>query len=235
MPAFESLRGTCASAELPLAQLCGQRNFMVTADFATTIQQSNRSHTTDMFQRHVQWMLTRSDKHSREVNFVLIISPYEANALWPDLRNPLITLHLYKPRCNAGYAPLDRLNLFTSSTNTISPTLPRSLSVQLGLFAGQLYISTYADYIGICQFLGLSPKLVTNEMEQQGWQVGSDGFIISDDRGRLGSSSGLEKSPVNFFKLLMSKIRRNGDGISKTDMGGLLDGKQFHKLHWKEA
>jgi hypothetical protein len=208
MPAFESLRGTCASAELPLAQLCGQRNFMVTADFATTIQQSNRSHTTDMFQRHVQWMLTRSDKHSREVNFVLIISPYEANALWPDLKNPLITLHLYKPRCNAGYAPLDRLNLFTSSTNTISPTLPRSLSVQLGLFAGQLYISTYADYIGICQFLGLSPKLVTN---------------------------GLEKSPVNFFKLLMSKIRRNGDGISKTDMGGLLDGKQFHKLHWKEA
>jgi hypothetical protein len=234
MPAFESLRSTCASAEFPLSQLSGQRNVMVTADFATTIQQSSRSHTTDMFQRHVQWVLTRSDKHSRDVDFVLIISPYEANALWPDLTNPLIALHLYKPRCNAGFAPLDLLNLFTLSTNTISPTLPRSLSVQLGLFAGQLYISTFADYIGICQFLGLSAKLVTKEMEQQGWQVGSDGFIVSDDRGRLGGSSNLEKSPVNFFKLLMSKIRRNGDGISKTDMGGLLDGKQFHKSHWKE-
>jgi len=234
MPAFESLRSTCASAEFPLSQLSGQRNFMVTADFATTIQQSNRSHTTDIFQRHVQWVLTRSDRHSREVDFILIISPFEANALWPNLTCSKIALHLYKPRCNAGCAPLDRLNLFTLSTNTIPPTLPRSLSVQLGLFAGKLYISTYADYIGICEFLGLSAKLEASEMELQGWKIGSDGFILSDDLGRLGGSSGLEKSPVNFLKVLMSKIRRNGDGISKTDMGGLLDGKPLHKSHWKE-
>jgi hypothetical protein len=32
----------------------------------------------------------------------------------------------------------------------------------------------------------------------------------------------------------MSKIRRNGDGISKTDMGGLLDGQPFNKSHWRE-
>lgn len=72
-------------------------------------------------------------------------------------------------------------------------------------------------------------------MEQQGWRVGSDGFILSDERGKLGGSSNLETSPVNFFKVLMLKIRRNGDGISKTDMGGVLDGKPFHKSHWKEG
>jgi hypothetical protein len=44
----------------------------------------------------------------------------------------------------------------------------------------------------------------------------------------------LDKSPVNMFKVLMSKIRRNGDGISKTDMGGLLDGKPFKKSYWKD-
>jgi hypothetical protein len=148
--------------------------------------------------------------------------------------SPLVSLHLYKPRCNAGYAPLDQLDLFTLSTNTKQPSLPRSLSIQLGLFAGQLYISTHADYLDICRFLGLSEKLVTFEMEQQGWKIGSDGFILSDEHGRLGSSSGLQKSPVNFFKVLMSKIRRNGDGISKTDMGGLLDGQPFNKSHWRE-
>jgi hypothetical protein len=87
----------------------------------------------------------------------------------------------------------------------------------------------------MCKFLGLSAKLVASEMEQQGWQVGSDGFILSDDHGRLGGSSDVEKSPVNFFKVLMSKIRRNGGGISKTDMGGVLDGKPFHKSHWGEG
>jgi len=234
MPAFESLKSTCASSELSLSRLSGKRNLMVTADFAATILQANRSHSTDMFQRPVQWVLTRSDKQSREVDFVLIISPFEANALCPRLANPLITLHLYKPRCNAGYAALDRLDLFMLPTRTTSPTLPRSLSIQLGLFAGQLYISTYADYLEICRFLGLSKKLVTSDMEQRGWKISSDGYILSDDLGRAGGSSGLEKSPVNFFKLLMSKIRRNGDGISKTDMGGLLDGRPFNKSHWKD-
>jgi hypothetical protein len=31
----------------------------------------------------------------------------------------------------------------------------------------------------------------------------------------------------------MSKVRRNGDGISKTDMGRLLEGKPFSKSHWQ--
>jgi hypothetical protein len=227
MPAFESLKGTCAPAELPPF---GNRKLMVTADFATTIQYSQRSSATEMFQRHVQWVLTRSDNDSREVNLVLIISPYEANALYSRITHPMIALHLYKPRCNAGYAPLDRLDLFVSKNATL-PMLPRFLSVQLGLFAGQLYISTHADYLEICRFLGLSPQRI--EMEQQGWQVGSDGFILSDGNGRLGGYSGLEKSPVNFFKVLLSKIRRNGGDISKTDMGELLDGKVFQKSHWE--
>ena len=231
MPAFESLKDTCSPAELPLL---GNRKLMATADFATTIQQSQRSSATEMFQRHVQWVLTRSDNDSREVDLVLIIIPYEANALYSRITHPMIALHLYKPRCNAGYAPLDRLDLFVSK-NTTPPMLPRSLSVQLGLFAGQLYVSTHADYLEICRFLGLSPHLVSSEMEKQGWQVSTDGFILSDGDGRLGGSSGLRKSPVNFFKLLLSKIRRNGDDISKTDMGGLLDGKPFHKSHWEEA
>ena len=163
----------------------------------------------------------------------MIISPFEANALLPGLSNPLVTLHLYKPRCNAGYAPLDELDLFTVSTNATLTTLPLSLSVQLSLFAGQLYISSYEDYLEICKFLGLSTTLVTKEMEQRGWKVGTDGFIQSDGAGNVGGFSGLSQSPVGFFKVLMSTIRRNGDGIAKTEMGRLLEGKPFQECEWQ--
>ena len=43
----------------------------------------------------------------------------------------------------------------------------------------------------------------------------------------------MTKSPTKFFKVLMSKIRRNGDGISKTDMGLLLNGKLFQESYWE--
>ncbi|KAM3420189.1 hypothetical protein BST61_g3480 [Cercospora zeina] len=71
--------------------------------------------------------------------------------------------------------------------------------------------------------LGLSTRAVTEDMV--GWQQDATGFIIRDDQGRRGGQSGLEKSPVNFMKVLMSKIRKNGDSIVKTHMGQLLEGK----------
>lgn len=200
-----------------------------------TIVKAGRLADTDLFQRPVQWLLTRSDKETREIDLVMLISPYEADQLLPTLVSPLITLHMYKPRCNAGFSPLDKLELFTVSAAVGygPPVLPRPLSVQLGLFAGQLYISSYEDYLEICKFLGLSTKLMSKEMEDDGWDIGTDGFILRDGKGRVGGSSGLKKSPTNFLKVLLSKIRRNGDGIAKTDMGRLLEGQVFQKLYWQ--
>jgi hypothetical protein len=233
MPAFDSLKGTSASKVFPVSQLAGHGQLLVTVDFATTIQHGSSAFSSDTFQRPVQWLLTKSSGDTREVEVLMVISPFEANALLPDISNASIAMHLYKPRCNSGYDPLDKIDLFTLSSNTTAPKLPRSLSVQLSLFAGQLYISSYNDYLEICRFLGLSTTLVTSEMEQQGWKVATDGFIQSDGTGKTGGSSGLKQSPVGFFKVFMSKIRRNGDGISKTDMGHLLEGKPFQKSHWK--
>jgi hypothetical protein len=165
------------------------------------------------------------------VERILIISPWEANQLYTRMRqSTAATLHLYKPRSNSGYAPLDGLDFHTVAGSPYSspPTVPRALAVQLGLFAGQLYISSHGDYLEICSFLDLSPHALTStkEMSEHGWKLSADGFILSDDQGRAGgASSGLKQSPVNFFKLLMSKIRRNGDGIAKTHMGSLLEGK----------
>jgi hypothetical protein len=83
--------------------------------------------------------------------------------------------------------------------------------------------------VGICKFLGLRATTLTKEMGERGWQFAADGFILSDDQGRVGGGSGLKKTPVSFFKVLMSTIRRNGDGISKTHIGQLLEGKLFQK------
>ena len=237
MPAFESLSETSAASEINVRQLVGKRNLFVTTDFARTVVKSGKRFVSDTFQRHVQWVITRrvnTGPLTESANFIMIVSEYEANLLLPRMIGTHTALHKFKARSNAGYKPLDKLDLFTASANQTPPVIPRYLSAQLSLFAGQLYISSYDDYLEICQFLGLSAKLLTNAMEAEGWKVGADGFIIKDGQGRVGGSSGLSKSPANFFKILMSKVRRNGDGISKTDMGRLLEGKPFQESEWKE-
>jgi hypothetical protein len=238
MPAFESLCDTSAAREITLQQLVGKRNLLVTADFAMTVVKSGKNFLSDAFQRHVHWLITRRANIGRgvvsqQVDCIMIVSDYEANLLLPRMKSSPTTLHKYKARCNAGYRPLDKLDLFTVSANATPPSIPRSLSAQLSLFPGQLYISTYDDYLEICQFLGLSARILSRNMEKQGWRVGNDGFIFKDSQGRIGGASGLTKSPMNFFKVFMSKIRRNGDGISKTDMGMLLEGKPFQECDWQ--
>jgi hypothetical protein len=69
-------------------------------------------------------------------------------------------------------------------------------------------------------------------MSDLGWKLSADGFILSDNHGRVGGASGLKQSPVNFFKILFSRIRRNGEGIAKTHMGSLLEGKLLQSSDW---
>ncbi|KAK6429308.1 hypothetical protein LTR95_014545 [Oleoguttula sp. CCFEE 5521] len=102
------------------------------------------------------------------------------------------------------------------------------------MFAGQLYISSHLDYLEICTFLGLSTTPLTDEKEDQGWKVDGQSFILCNDRGRIGGESGLIKSPADFLKVLLSKIRYNGQGISRTDLGGLLGGTLSNPAELKE-
>ncbi|KAF7189675.1 hypothetical protein HII31_08995, partial [Pseudocercospora fuligena] len=237
MPAFETLLDSSAAEGLgfALSQLAGGRHLMATADFARTVEKSGNSYISDAFQRPVQWLLTSCPKGSSKVDHILIISPYEANQLYPRMKGTIsTTLHIYKPRCNSGYRALDELDFCTFSEKSAPPIVPRALAVQLNLFAGQLYTSTYEDYIETCKFLGLSSKALTQEMGEQGWQVDANGFIERDEQGRVGGESGLKKSPVNLFKILMSKIRRSGENISKTQMGSLLEGKLFEESDFDE-
>lgn len=237
MPAFESLQETSAAQEISLRELRGKYKLLVTLDFATTVQKTGRAFSADSFKRQVHWVIAkRSNTSSPLVECIMIVSEYEANLLLPRMKsNGTTTLHKYKALTNAGHRPLDGLHLFTSAPpNQAKPVVPRSLRIQLNLFAGQLYINNYDDYLEICRFLGFWPGALSQEMHDQGWKISGDGFILSDAVGVVGGTSGLSRSPVAFFKTLMSKIRRNGEGISKTDMGRLLDGKQFKKEDWED-
>lgn len=225
--AFESLcRLSCAS-EYNLSQLAGEGRLLVTADFATTVKLHGTASVCDAFQRHISWLLTKCTHGSNIVDYIMIVSPYEANLLYPLMERSPNMLHVYKPRTNSGFASLDDLGFHTVSANATPPVVPRTLAVQLNLFAGQLYIGSYTDYREICQFLGVSTDHLTKNMEEEGWQVDAEGFILHDGQGRVGGLSGVTRSPVKFLKVFMSNIRRNGDGIAKTHMGSLLEGKLF--------
>lgn len=58
--------------------------------------------------------------------------------------------------------------------------------------------------------LGLSIDLAVDNVD-------ADGFVSDND-------AGLSSSPVPFLVFLMSTIRRNGEGITRTHMGRVLRG-----------
>lgn len=217
IPAFETLRGTSAAIHLDVAQF--PRDLLVTADFARTVKTSFIS---DAYQRPVQWILTSADSNginNKTVKYMISVSPYEAQELIPKVNvSQSTTLHMYCPRQNQAFPSLDTLELYSIPTRTEPPILPRHLIVQLNLFAGQLYLSSFEEYIELCDFLGIAWDKV-----EEG--VAADGFILKDGRDGGKSRCTFTHSPVKFLKVLMTKIRRNCEGVDKTDMGKILDGR----------
>ena len=221
VPAFHALLDTSAAISFNASQLTAGGHLLASADFVRTVKKDRVSFLSDGYQRSVQWILTSDTKSSDTVACMMIISPHEAQELMTRVRRSTkVTLHLYKPRLNLGYRSFDCLDFFSIPMQRTSPHVPRSLAIQLNLFAGQLYLSSFDDYRKVCNFLGLAA-----EEAPAGWIVAPDGFILHDDAERVGGGSGLTSSPVLFLNLLMTKIRRNGEAITKTHMGSILDGR----------
>ncbi|KAF7188517.1 hypothetical protein HII31_10179 [Pseudocercospora fuligena] len=223
-PVFETLRNTSAGEVFDVSQLKNQY-LLATTDFAQTVKNPCKGSLADSFQRSVQWILTIRNRVGNNVEYMLIVSPFEAQELLPHVSvSQTATLHLYRPRYNVTYRDMSKLDFCTIPSRHTAPVVPEDLATQLNIFAGQLYFSSYQDYVGACKFLGLSCVPITNEMRKRGWKVASDGFIERDDQGKPGGQqSRVRSSPVNFLKVLLSVVRRNGEDISKTHLGGLLD------------
>ncbi|KAF2769520.1 hypothetical protein EJ03DRAFT_362265 [Teratosphaeria nubilosa] len=202
-----------------LMQHCG--SLLATMDYWVTIAGENAASKVDDFVRSVQWVLTSCAKGTNVVDCALIISPYEANELYHDMKTSSgAALHLYKPRVNSGYASMDNLDFHTiSARNTRSILFPRMLAAQLNMFSGQLYLTGYEDYLETCKLLGLSGAAAKTETDKRT----HDDAI--DEMGEADSQRDSMRR-INFLSAVMS-IRRPEDNISKTDIGALLDGKVF--------
>ena len=96
---------------------------------------------------------------------IVIISQFEAQELLPLVKeSQRVMLHIYAPRPNLEFYPLDGLDLFTDGKPLDPHSAPRYLILQPKLFSSQLYLSTFKEYIEVCNFLGLA------------WKAAEEGF-----------------------------------------------------------
>ncbi|KAH6985583.1 hypothetical protein EDB80DRAFT_550749, partial [Ilyonectria destructans] len=174
------------------------------------------------FPSDILWILTSSGG-SQGVERLVIISPYEAQELMPQMKTSKhVFLHVYAPRPNLALLPLDELKLYTFPHLGADWRLPRYLRLQLNLFAGQLYFDSFDDYTETCEQMSLAWKPA-----EEGMTVEADGFIArepNDPRARF------RQSPVAFLKVLLTKLRRDSEEIDKTHWGKILGGEILREV-----
>ncbi|KAJ8116579.1 hypothetical protein OPT61_g2025 [Boeremia exigua] len=227
VPAFQALSSTTAGAQYNLNQL--PTELLVTQDFMRTVKIpagcKKAEFVSDNYQRSVQWVLSVVDQACPDVvEHLIAISPFEANELYSTIiAHKKVTLHLFAPRFNASFAPLDELELFTIGRAFDKRSLSQSLTTQLNLFAGSLYLRSFAEYQALCDFLGLLRGT-----------AGPDQHVFAD--GFIDPPSGvwdLKTSPVQFLRALLMKIRKEGEGVEKTHMGRLLGGVRLEECDFE--
>ncbi|KAF2019066.1 hypothetical protein BU24DRAFT_439393 [Aaosphaeria arxii CBS 175.79] len=218
IPAFETLKGTSIAKEFNIPKFPG--GLYVTSDYARTVKLPTRSYS-DLYHRPIQWIISVPDHHDTStIQGLVIISPFEANCLYPYIQShDKVTLHLYSPRQNPSYRPLDRLDLYNVGREFDPDSVPRSMTLQLNLFAGQLYLRSYEEYVELCDHLGLAHAAAEYDQE-----LSPDGFITNST-----GHWGFTKSPVGFLKGLFTKIRRDCRGIDKSHMGFILEGAHLEE------
>ncbi|KAJ2972741.1 hypothetical protein NQ176_g6980 [Zarea fungicola] len=234
LPAFSALAGTRVANSSNLVQFpCA---LLATADYASTVKLSKRQKqiegAADAFQRPIQWILTGCG--TTGCTNAVIISPHEAQELLPLVAQSKSThLHIYAPRSSMTLAPMDALRLYTVPKIPPGWRLPDNLRLELNLFAGQLYFSSFDDYRRTCNMLSLAwrPPMAGGVM------VEADGFIaagvaMNSDMEELRETTGevenwakFDRSPVKSLKTLLTVLRRDCSEIDKTHWGRIIAGE----------
>jgi hypothetical protein len=218
LPAFETLQASSAADTADLKSIPGQ--LLVTTDFARTVHATGIA---DSFFRMPQWVVTVPKGSTGIIEHMVIISPFEAQELLPQIeKHKKITLHLYAPRMHQAHKPLDKLNLFNRGRCIDVTTIPHSLILQLNMFSGQTYLSSYAEYEEACEFLGVKSKVEKDE------EMAST--VLASTNGTQEE----KKNLVEFIKVLFTKVRRDCEGIDKTDLGKVLFGSILTKKDFEE-
>ena len=204
------------------------KRLFATTDFVRTVH-ITAGQALDDYLRPVNWIL--SLKNEDEVEYV-VISPHEANELLPTIRNlRKVTLHVYAPRTNLSIRSFEDL-CFCAVPSSIRPdTNPESIRL-LNIFAGQLFMKDYDEYVANCQFLGLCSEPPPETVE-----VACDGFISSKKRVAVDSTMArvcpFEKSPVEFLRILIG-FRTKGQGFARSHVGRILHSELLSQRDFTE-
>ncbi|KAF2447904.1 hypothetical protein P171DRAFT_518926 [Karstenula rhodostoma CBS 690.94] len=227
IPAFQAVKDVSAAKSFDVDQF--PTGLLVTEDYIRNVKRPARlpskSFVSDSYHKPIQWILSvvtsrsssraKTQANLKKADALVIISPFEADQLLEQIRaSSYVTLHVYAPRSNKTYEPLDDLDLYTIG-RPFNPDLPRDLINQLNLFAGQLYFRSYDEYLETCKFLGLASAATLD-----GQTVQSDGFIVPPS-----GTWKFRDSPVRFLKDLVVNVRRGGEGVDKTHLGRMLEGE----------
>ncbi|KAI6041744.1 hypothetical protein EDC04DRAFT_3139543 [Pisolithus marmoratus] len=207
-----------------------QRVF-ATSDYCTVVAQGRkpkRKVNVGEYLRPVNWILS---SQSNGNPILVILSPFEVNALLPDIRSGSVILHIYTPRTQARMRSCDDLRLYTIPSIPPDWIAPASLVDQVNLFAGQLYLHDYTTYVRLCRFLCVYADDLAGEGD---FDVGSDGFIAPAHRPRKAQIAGsFRKSPLAFLKHVIN-LRRRGMNFVATHMGKILNGRLLKEEDFKD-
>jgi hypothetical protein len=218
-PAFVSLScilKSISSWDIYASMQVFSDRLLATRDFAVTVRQNSEFDGGAVgFLKPPRWLLSWTKDHNgrRPAPLLLILSQYEVNELIPSIRaSEFVRLHLYAPRVTPSMPVFDDLSFLGVPPQQIDPMLV----LQLNLFAGQIYPTSHADYLRICEFLGVD---VTGKLRSQ-----SDGFVLPKNRYGQLQNSPFRRSPMPFLKDLFG-LRRKDQVYDKSPMGQLLGGR----------
>ncbi|CAD6445109.1 78d31050-1f6d-4ac6-9bad-745dfd628371 [Sclerotinia trifoliorum] len=217
IPAFDLFRVT--SAKKLFDNCKWPESLWITLDYAKTVEMA-KSDEKDFFLRPVHWIVTFKQKYE---TCCVIFSPFEVQELRPFIEEyKKVTLSIYSPRLNLSLRSFENLDVHTVPPLSSSWTIPPSI-MQLNLFAGQLYLRSYDEYIRLCQFLGLCHYLILDDVE-----IACDNFVPVSSRATFDPV--MEKvcpfveSPVGFLQKVFA-LRRKGQSFEDTHMGRILNGE----------
>ncbi len=189
---------------------------LATVDFATTTKYPSNKRLTD-YLRPVNWVISSGFGKN---TVAIVISPYEANKLLPDIRkSDKVRLHIYAPRVTASMRSFSDLTFYIIPKSPATAwTAPSHTRTELNLFAGQLYFDSREEYERVCVLFAL-------HMAHPGAEkIEVDGFVQLPHR--TGANSPLSTSVIATFKELTG-LRRKGMGYDKTHLGRVLDARSL--------
>lgn len=217
--AFKTLEGISAEDENGHIVSGWSERLLVTKDFAQTIVPTNK-YKLDDYLRSVKWVLSYTND-TCTVQYLVIISPFEANKLLPLIRNSkYVRLHVYSPRITKDMKSFDNMEFFTISSAR-SSIISRDLVRELNIFSGQLCLHSFDEYNRVCAaYLGLHLETVG---DGDLVHIDSDGgFMRWQRRQQLGLyACPFRNNPVNFVRRLLV-CRRKGQDYLVSHMGWLL-------------